>query len=104
MLATIDPGIEVDQVFCLNSYQMIGTTKHIKTVLEDKESLVIVEVEDISHPKRQAESLDNGGEENKTLPGGDYKLPLTHEVAGSGSSIESSLGCYTPLSWQVVRN
>jgi hypothetical protein len=104
MLATIDPGIEVDQVFCLNSYQMIGTTKHIKVALKDKESLVIVEVEDILHPKCQAESPDNGGEENKILPGGDYKLPLTHEVAGSGSSIESSLGCYTPRSWQVVRN
>jgi len=104
MLATIDPGIEVDQVFCLNSYQMIGTTKHIKVDLKDKESLVIVEVEDISHPNCQAESLDNGGEENKTLPIDDCRLPSTHEVAGSGSSIESSLGCYTPRSWQVVHN
>jgi hypothetical protein len=104
MLATIDPGIEVDQAFCLNSYHLIGTTKHIKVALEDKESLVIVEVEDISHPKCQAESPDNGGEENKTLPIDDCRLPLTHEVVGSGSSIESSLGYYTPQSWQVVRN
>ena len=104
MLATIDPGIEVDQVFCLNSYQMIGTTKHIKVALEDKESLVIAEVEDTSHPKRQVESPDNGEEENNTLPIDDCRLPLALEVVGSGSSIESSLGCYTPRSWQVVRN